>query len=52
VVIYRKRGFNTYADDDTKTVYLIAIGDKDDQHADVEYCKDFVNTLRNQTDIT
>lgn len=41
----------TYADDDTKTVYLIAIGDKDDQHAEVEYCIDLVNTLRNQTDI-
>lgn len=40
----------TYADDDTKTVYLIAIGDKDAQHADVEYCKAFVNTLRNKTD--
>ncbi len=41
----------TYADDDTKTVYLIAIGDKGDQHADVEYCKDFLNTLRNKTDV-
>ena len=37
----------TYADDDTRTVYLIAIGDKDAQHADVEYCKSFVKTLRN-----
>ncbi len=37
----------TYADDDTKTVYLIAIGDKDAQHADVEYSKNFVKTMRN-----
>ncbi len=37
----------TYADDDAKTVYLIAIGDKDAQHADIEYCKRFVKTLRN-----
>jgi hypothetical protein len=37
----------TYAIDDTKTVYLIAIGDKDSQHDDVEYCKNFSNTLRN-----
>jgi hypothetical protein len=43
----------TYADDDAKTVYLIAIGDKAAQHADVEYCKSFVKTLRNavHTDI-
>jgi len=37
----------TYADDNAKTVYLIAMGDKDTQHADIEYCKQFVKTLRN-----
>lgn len=41
----------TYADDETKTVYLIAIGDKHAQHADIEYCKTFVTTLRNTVDI-
>lgn len=41
----------TYADDDTKTVYLITIGDKDAQHADVEYCKNFVKTLRNAVEV-
>jgi hypothetical protein len=41
----------TYADDDTKTIYLIAIGNKDSQSTDVEYCKEFVNAMRNKTDI-
>ena len=41
----------TYADDDTKTVYLIAIGDKDAQHADIEYCKNFVKMLRNAVEV-
>ncbi|MEI7732235.1 MAG: hypothetical protein WCO56_21850 [Verrucomicrobiota bacterium] len=36
----------TYAADETKTVYLIAIGDKSAQHDDVEYCKRFVHGLR------
>jgi hypothetical protein len=40
----------TFADDDKKMVYLIAIGDKDSQHSDVEYCKHFVNALRNPAD--
>ena len=31
----------TYADDEQKTVYLLKIGDKDSQHSDIEYCKDF-----------
>ena len=39
----------TYADDDKKVVYLIAIGDKNAQHADVEYCKEFVSQLRSET---
>lgn len=41
----------TYADDETKTVYLIAIGNKASQYADVEYSKEFVTALRNKTDI-
>ena len=40
----------TYADDETKTVYLIAIGDKDAQHADVEYSKEFVRTYKNRAE--
>jgi len=36
----------TYADDQEKVIYLLAIGDKDNQHADVEYCKTFVQDLR------
>ena len=40
----------TYADDEKKVVYLIAIGDKDAQHSDVEYCKNFVNSVRNKTE--
>lgn len=35
----------TYADDETKTVYLITIGGKDSQHSDIEYCKEFVRSL-------
>lgn len=40
----------TFADDEKKVVYLIAIGDKDAQHSDVEYCKNFVVSLRNTTE--
>ena len=39
----------TYADDAKKVVYLIAIGDKASQHADIEYCKEFVSSLRNSS---
>ncbi len=38
----------TYADDEQKVIYLIAIGDKASQHSDVEYGKSFVESLRNQ----
>lgn len=37
-----------YADDEKKIVYLLAIGDKDAQHSDVEYCKGFVKNLKGQ----
>ena len=40
----------TFADDEKKVVYLIAIGDKDAQHSDVEYCKQFVISLRDKTE--
>jgi hypothetical protein len=32
----------TFAIDATKTVHLITVGDKDCQHSDIEYTKDFV----------
>lgn len=35
----------TYAVDETKTVYLITVGNKDSQHADVEYAKSFALSL-------
>jgi hypothetical protein len=35
----------TYADDVSKTIYLITIGDKADQHSDIEYSKAFVSSL-------
>ncbi len=38
-----------YADDQSQFVHLIAIGDKDAQHADIEYCKDFVKSLNTRT---
>jgi len=37
-----------FADDETKKVYLITIGDKNEQHSDIEYCKNFVIGLRNE----
>jgi hypothetical protein len=36
----------TYADDEKLLIYLIAIGDKKSQHSDVEYCKQFVDSIR------
>jgi hypothetical protein len=35
-----------FAVDATKTVHLITIGSKDEQHADIEFCKSFVEQLR------
>ncbi len=40
----------TYADDEQRIVYLIAIGDKDAQHSDVEYAKNFVYSTKHQPD--
>lgn len=37
-----------YADDERKIVYLLAIGGKDAQHSDVEYCRQFVKSLKDQ----
>ncbi len=37
-----------YADDPSKIVHLIAIGDKSTQHSDVEYCKSFVRLIRGE----
>jgi hypothetical protein len=34
-----------YAVDATKTVHLITIGDKGDQHSDIEFCKEFVSSI-------
>lgn len=39
----------TYADDTKRVVYLIAIGDKQSQHSDIEYCKEFVISLREES---
>jgi hypothetical protein len=35
----------TYSVDETKIVYLITIGDKDEQHSNIEFCKDFVKCI-------
>lgn len=37
-----------YADDLSRIVYLIAIGDKASQHSDVEYSKNFVRQIRGE----
>ena len=39
-----------YTEDAKQVVHLLAIGDKDGQHADLEYCKHFVNALRESAD--
>jgi hypothetical protein len=31
----------TFADDQQKIIYLLKISNKDSQHADIEYCRDF-----------
>lgn len=36
----------TYADDRSQVVYLITIGNKDDQTSDIALSKEFVETLR------
>jgi hypothetical protein len=41
-----KPGFTFYPDVDTKTLYLLAIGDKNTQHEDVQFCKECVTELR------
>jgi len=38
----------TFADDKTKTLHLITIGDKDTQSGDVRISEDFVSDLRQQ----
>jgi len=40
----------TYADDVKRVVYLITIGNKDSQAADIALSKDFVETLRPKTE--
>ena len=35
----------TYAVDETNTVYLITMGNKESQHSDIEYSKAFVQSL-------
>lgn len=37
-----------YADDDTKMVYLITIGNKSEQPSDVQFSKEFVEFVRSQ----
>lgn len=34
-----------YTVDATQTVHLITIGDKDEQHSDIEFCKEFVKSV-------
>jgi hypothetical protein len=34
-----------YPADATQIVHLITIGDKDDQHSDIEFCKEFVRSV-------
>jgi hypothetical protein len=39
----------TFAIDATKIVHLITIGDKDAQHSDIEYCKDFIKQFEGES---
>jgi hypothetical protein len=39
----------TYADDQEKILYLLKIGNKDSQHSDIEYCKDFGGQIDNDS---
>jgi hypothetical protein len=41
----RETRLYTYAVDETKTVHLITIGDKDEQHSDIEFCKEYVGFI-------
>ncbi len=34
-----------YTVDATQTVHLITLGDKNEQHSDIEFCKEFVKSL-------
>jgi len=54
VIAIDQRGFSgnlketrlyVYPVDETKTVHLITIGNKDEQHSDIEFCKEFVNSI-------
>ena len=38
----------TYADDRTKTLFLITIGNKQEQPADIQFCQEFVSQLTAQ----
>ena len=38
----------TFAIDRTNTVHLITIGDKDSQHSDIEYSKNFIKQFEDQ----
>jgi hypothetical protein len=38
-----------YPEEAQKVLYLITIGNKDEQAADIEFCKEFVNGLKSQT---
>lgn len=40
----------SFADDEKKLVYLLKIGDKDSQHSDIEYCKDFGSQISNESE--
>jgi hypothetical protein len=39
----------TYADDEKRVLYLITIGDKNDQNSDVQFAKEFVDVIRQRT---
>ena len=36
----------TFADSNTKTLYLITVGDKNSQSTDINFCSDFVRSLQ------
>lgn len=39
-----------FADDSTNTIHLITIGDKDAQQDDIQYCKEYIQVIRSETE--
>lgn len=44
----RETRLYTLADDSTRTLHLITIGDKDSQNSDIEYAREFARNLKQE----